>query len=174
MNRVRKEAVVAEFKDMFERSPATFIVQYGGLNVGSMQSLRKNLREHGGVVRVAKARLMKIAASQAERADEFKGNLKSQVALVFATQEVPAVAKVLVEFAKDQSSLAVVSGYFENKPIGSSLIQVLAILPPREVMLAQLAAVIQAPIISLARALNEINAKLARAVQQVAEKAQES
>ena len=170
MNRNQKEALVSDLKDKFTNSQAAFLVNYKGLTVSELQNFRTSLREQDALFTVAKARLMKIAASEMEEASGFADSLKDQVGLVFAMKEAPATAKTVVKFAKDNESLDVVAGLFESKFISEEEVKVLATIPSREVLLAQLASVLQAPVAGLARTLNMTLAKLAYALQEVAKK----
>lgn len=170
MNRQQKEAVVAEFKEMFSTSQATFLVRYRGLNVHDMYSLRKGLRENGGRLKVTKARLMKIAANDVDGIDSFRDNFQDQVGLVFALDEAPPVAKQLVEFAKNHEALEVLSGFFESKMLSKADVELFASIPPREVLIGQLAGTLQAPISQFARVLNQLVVQLLYALKAVAEK----
>ena len=60
MNRQEKEAVIASLKENFAQSSATFVVGIDGVTVNQFESVRKNLRQEGGKLQVAKVRLMKI------------------------------------------------------------------------------------------------------------------
>jgi len=170
MNRQQKEAIVEEFNNMFAQSKASFLVDYKGLSVQGMISLRKSLRERGGKLRVTKARLMKIAADGIDGIGDFKDTFKDQVGMIFVSEDVAPVAKVIVDFSKDNDSLKVVSGFFESKYLSEDQVKFLASLPPREVLVAQLAGTLQAPISGLARSLNMLVAKLAYALKEVEKK----
>lgn len=170
MNRQQKEAVVSDFKDMFARSQASFLVNYKGLNVQDMITLRNTLRERGGTLKITKARLMKIAADGIEGIDEFKDNFKDQVGLVFAFDEVAPVAKQLVGFTKEHNTLQIISGFFESKILRKEDVIFFASLPSKDVLLAQLLGVLQAPITGLARVLNAPLQQLASALDQIAKK----
>lgn len=170
MNRQQKEAVVADVKNMLGQAEASFLVKYQGLNVKDVLSLRRALREKEAQFKVAKARLMKIAAQDIEGIDAFRESFKDQVGLVFALQDVPAVAKQLVAFAKDHKSLEVLSGFFEAQMLSKQEVEFLASLPTREVLLAQLAGTLQAPIANFARLLHTLIARLLYVLTQIAEK----
>ena len=170
MNRQQKEAVVTDFKKMFDQSQASFLVNYKGLNVKDLSSLRQSLRENGGKLKITKARLMKIAAGDAEGVDSFKESFKDQVGMVFASQEVPAVAKQLVSFAKDHAALEIVSCFFESKVLSGAEIEFLASLPSKDVMLGRLAGTLQAPIAGFARVLSSVILQLPYALKAVADK----
>jgi large subunit ribosomal protein L10 len=170
MNRQQKESVVSDFKDMLSSANATFLVCYRGLKVKDMSDLRRSLRDNGGKLKVTKARLMKRAAEGIEGVDTFKEDFKDQIGLVFAMEEAPPVAKALVDFSKDNEALKVISGFFESKMLTSDEVKFFASIPSREVLLAQLAGTLQAPIAGLARQLNMLVVQLLYALKAVAEK----
>jgi large subunit ribosomal protein L10 len=159
MNRTRKQEVVVDFKDMFSQANATFVVEYKSIDVVAMQRLRKELRAQNASLKVTKARLMKKALESISGTEELLGDLKQQVALVFAQDEVPATAKTLVAFAKEKNELKIVSGFFEQKRMDVSRIAFLAALPSREGIMAQIAGT-----------LNEMIARIPRAIQMANEK----
>lgn len=168
MNRQQKEAAVSGIKDMLSQADGTFLVNYRGLSVSQLQEFRNNLREEKGVLKVTKARLMKLAASELELAEEFKGDFKNQVGLVFALKESPAVAKKIVDFSKKNEALEILSGFFESRKISKDQIVSLASIPSREVLLAQLVGSLQAPIAGLAFTLNMLLVKLVYVLEEVA------
>jgi len=148
MNRQQKEVVVENFKSLLAESKASFLVGYKGLSVSQIQDLRCRLRKERAVMKITKARLMKISASENDALTSFKDQFQGQVALVFAEDNVPGVAKQLVEYSKENDSLNVVSGFFESRVISKSEIDFLASIPPRDVLLAQLLGALQAPVSS--------------------------
>ena len=161
MNRQQKEAAVAHVEELFSTSHAAFLVKYKGLSVKQLQSLRRGLRTQNGTFTVTKARLMKIAAERnidkVQHINAFKENFREQVGLVFSLgNDTPALIKSLVTFAKENEELEIIAGLFEQRLILNDEIRMLASLPSREVLLAMLAGTLQAPIASLARALNEV------------------
>ncbi len=159
MNRARKEEVAIEFKNMFAQSEATFVVEYKSIDVPSMQRLRRDLRAKNASLRVTKARLMKKAFQEVPEAAEFLKDLKYQIALVFAQNETPAIAKALVAFAKEKNELKIVSGFFEQKRIDAGRVAFLAALPSREGVLAQIAGTINEMIARIPRVIQMANEK---------------
>ncbi|MCF7799443.1 50S ribosomal protein L10 [Candidatus Babeliales bacterium] len=173
MNRQQKEAVVKDVRKLFSDSHATFLIGYKGLDVSKVQSLRKDLREDGGLFKVTKARLMKIAAKDTDSSIEnFCDQFKGQVGLVFAQKEVPSVAKKLVNFSKENELLEIISGFFDSKVLSKSDVNYLASLPSKEVLLAQFLATMQAPTRNLAFLLNLMVIRLLYTLKQISEKEQ--
>jgi len=167
MNRQQKELVVEDLKKGLLSCPATFLVVYRGLNVEQMQKLRSDLRSKGGLLKVAKARLMKRAVEGGEGISDLAPFLRDQIGMVFAQQEVADVAKILSDFAKSNESLELVAGVFESKVIAKEKVAQIASLPPRDVLLAQLCGTLNAPMAGLARALNMMVLKLLFALKQL-------
>ena len=170
MNRQEKEKAISSAKELISASEAVFVVNYKGLSVAKMQNLRSNIRQNGGQFKVIKASLMDIAAKDMTGIEEFKSNFKDQIGFVFAKGDVSAVAKQLVNFSKENEALKVVTGIFESKVLDSSQIGVIASLPSREVLIAQLLGTMQAPITSFVRVLNQVVASLPQVLKQIEEK----
>jgi len=170
MNRQQKEAVVSDLKELFQNNQATFLVGYQGLTVAKLQTLRKDIRNFGGKFKVTKARLMRIAAEGTQNTEDFRKDFKNQVGLVFVKEEVPSVAKKLVDFAKENELLSVISGFFESRFISKKEIEGLAAIPPKDVLLAQLMGTLQAPTCALVRVLNALVTNVPSTLKQVSEK----
>jgi large subunit ribosomal protein L10 len=174
MNRQQKEAVVAQVKSLFQESQAAFLVEYKGATVAHLQTMRRLLMKQNGSLKVTKARLMKIAADDINGIDTFKAQFTNQVGLVFASTNIAGVAKVLVDFTKDQETFKIISGFFERRVISAAQISHLASLPSREVLLAQVVGSIQAPLSSFVRVLQMMVIRLLYVLKQIAEQKEKS
>ena len=170
MNRQQKETVVSDFKSMFTESAATFLINYKGLNVVSMQMLRRSLHEVDSKLRITKARLMKKAAEDIEEIKDFQKDFKDQIGLVFTSKETIPVIKKLVSFSEKNNHLEIISGFFESRLITKEEMLTLAKLPSREILLATLIGAIQGPISCLVRTLNTPITQLLYVLKQVGEK----
>lgn len=161
MNRQQKESVISDFAKMLSESQSTILVKYKGLSVDRMQSLRKDLREDGGSLKVTKARLMKIAAQQVtaniQGLTEFQEHFHDQVGLVFSKEDnISALAKRLVNFSKNNESFGMIAGLYEARLVSINELKTLASLPSRDVLLAIVAGTLKEPIARFARALQLI------------------
>ena len=61
VERAEKAQAVAALHEVFTKASVVVVAQYSGLTVAQMQNLRKQAREQGASVQVAKNRLAKIA-----------------------------------------------------------------------------------------------------------------
>jgi len=84
MNRQQKESVVELFHKDFLANKGTFFVNFAGLSVVQMQQLRRQLREKGGALKIAKMRLVKRALADVEGSDGLLSHCKNQLGVVFA------------------------------------------------------------------------------------------
>jgi len=166
VNREEKVASVAELQDRFQRASVTLVASSTGLTVAKTQELRRALRQAGGEFKIAKNTLARRALK-----DTAFGVLEELLigptGLVFGYDDPVAVAKVLVRFAEENDKLSITGGALEGRLLPGTAVSDLAKLPSREVLLATLLAVIQAPATQLLRTLQEPGARLARLLGQV-------
>ncbi len=152
-------------------SPFLFVVDYAGLTVDKFEELRKRLRGAGAELHVYKNTLVKKAAERAQLPAELSMALTGQTAVVTGEKDVCAAAKVMKNFSGEFERPKMKAGVLDGKYLSPDGIKVLADLPSREVLLAQLLGVLQAPASQLVRLLNEPAASLARVIQAKGEQA---
>jgi len=169
MNRQQKESVIELFHKDFLANKGTFLVNYAGLTVAEMQQLRKQLRQKGGALKIAKMRLVKRALADVEGAEGLLSHCKNQVGVVFAfdAAEVSGVAKTINEFAKQNESLGLVIGCVDARLLDKAAIFRIASLPSKEVLLAQLCGTLNAPLTSFVYGLNSVLVKLLVALKEI-------
>jgi len=170
MNRQEKASLVKVLKDDFTNSEASFLVGYKGLSVSQMQILRRDICPKGGKLKIAKNRIVKLAIGEVDGACDLHSYLKDQLGVVFATSEFHQVAKVLVDFSKKNPALSVVVGCLDSEVIDKDKISVLALLPSKDVLLAQLCGTINAPASGIASVMNTVVLKLLCTIKKVSEK----
>ena len=158
--RSEKEAVVAEVRAKLEEADAVIITEYRGLTVPALATLRISLRGAGAEYRVYKNTLARFAAREAgiEGLDEL---MVGPTAITFVKGDAAAVAKSLKEFSKTNPLLVLRGGAMAGKALSAKDVEVLADLPPRDVMLAKLAGLMQAPLVKTAGLLQALPRNMA-------------
>jgi large subunit ribosomal protein L10 len=172
MNRQEKQLMVESLKNDFAASQCSFLINFQGMTVEQLQELRKALRQKGGKVQVAKARLMKLAVDDIAGIKEMSPYFKHQVALIFAKQEPSVIAKIILDVSKQNDKLAIVAGIVEKKLLDKQGVEFVALLPSREVLLSQLAGVLKSPTTQLASVLNQLIIRLLLVLKAVGQKKQ--
>ena len=169
-------AVKTELKDeyaaLLKAHPNFIVTHYQGLDVAQISTLRKKLRDAGASYTVVKNNVFSIALKESGTAKDFPfdATMKGPNAIAFSSSDVPAVAKVLRDFSKDNEKLKITAGVMEATYFDAKGIAAIADLPSREQILAQLAAMLNSPATKIAGTLNNVIASLARGIKSVAEK----
>ena len=155
MDRQQKEILVAEMKDRLQNAKAAFLVDYQGLDVETLNSLRNELRQTGSEFQVVKNRLVKFACQDTET-ESLREHFVGPCALTIAHEDVVAPAKVLVDFSKTQKELELKVGQISGKMMDANAIKRLAELPGRDALLSQIFSVMKEVPTSFVRVLNGV------------------
>lgn len=158
--RPEKVEVIEEVRERAESSAAAVVAEYRGLTVAEMAELRRSLRAAGGDFKVFKNTLVKRAIAGTSH-ESLIDLLSGPTGIAFVEGDVSAVAKALKTFADANPALVVKGGVLDGAALDPSALKALASLPSREVMLAQLAGLIQAPMSSLAGLMKAVPQSLA-------------
>ena len=162
LNRQDKAAVIEEVKALAAESTSLIFADYRGLSVEAITALRKEARQNGVKLRVAKNTLVSRAVAEtpfACAADSFTGPL------VYGFSADPvALAKVLFNFAKKNEAFAIKGGVMDGKALDLAAIEALSTMPSRDELIAKLMATMNEPIAKFVRTLNEVPARLVRTV----------
>ena len=172
--RSEKVAVVDEVREKFSASDAAVLTEYRGLDVPAMAELRRALRESGGEYKVYKNTLVRFAVE--ELGLEIDDLLTGPTAIAFVGEQADGsagdpvgVAKALKEFAKANEALIIKGGLLDEKRLTAEEISALAEIAPREVLLAQLAGAMAAPMQQFAALLKALPQNMAYALQALIE-----
>lgn len=152
-----KKAVVAEVSAKIATAQTVVVAEYRGIQVGHLTQLRAQARTQGVYLRVLKNTLARRAVEGtqfAELASELTGPLIYSI-----SEDAVAAAKVLADFARTNDKLVVKAGNFAGKQLDKAAVTALASIPSREVLLAQLLGIMQAPVSGFARGLAALAAK---------------
>ena len=158
--RPEKVAVVEEVREHFDSSNAAILTEYRGLKVKDLAGLRRSLRGSGGEYKIYKNTLVTLAARDSGLA-ELEPMLKGPTAIAFVKGDAAAVAKALRDYARTNPLLVIKGGVLGDKVIGPRETTALAELPSREVLLAQFAGALAAPLQQLAGLLQALPRNLA-------------
>ncbi len=142
---------------------------YKGLTVAQISKMRRIFRESDIEYRVVKNTLARIAAEDTPVAvakEQFSG----PVGVAIGYDDPVIVAKRVLEFAKGNETLTVKGGVIEGRFLEADELKAVASLPPREVLLATLAATLAAPLTRTAALLQATIQRLGYALNALKEK----
>jgi large subunit ribosomal protein L10 len=135
-----------------------------------MQTLRRQMKQAGAAVRVAKNRLAKIALDGTDVAT-IAPLLKGPTLIAYSGDPV-AAPKVAVDFARTHERFVILGGAMGKASLNVDGVKALAALPSLDELRAKIVGLIQAPATKVAQLLNAPASKLARVVQAFADKSE--
>jgi large subunit ribosomal protein L10 len=168
MDREQKAAVVDEIAGEIQRAGAVFAVDYRGLSVAQAAELRAKLRDADTKFRIVKNSLSERAADKAG-AQELKSLLEGPTALALVRGDAALAAKALNDTARALHILEFKGGLMDGAALSADDVRAIARLPARDVLHAQLAGTIAAPLGGLVRGLNALIAGIAIQLQAIAD-----
>ena len=164
----KKEQMVEELRQRIARSTIAVGGDYRGLTVPEMDQLRRKMRSAGIDLKVVKNTLTRLAAERAGK-PVLSELIAGPTALAFGYGDIMDVARAFGEYLpKAPATFAVRGFYLEGQILPAPELVELAKLPPREVLLAQVAGQLQSPLATLAALLEAPLAELARLLDAVA------
>lgn len=168
MDRAEKKVVVAALNEVFKASTVVVVAHYSGLTVAQMQTLRRQMKQAGASVKVAKNRLAKIALDGTDAA-AIAPLLKGPTVIAYSADPVVA-PKVAMDFAKGHDKFVILGGAMGKTALNPDGVKALATLPSLDELRARLVGVLQAPATKFAQLSKEPAAKMARLLKAYAEK----
>jgi large subunit ribosomal protein L10 len=145
-----KERLVAELTERLRTTETLLVADYRGLTMPQIDELRTKLLEHGARFAVVKNTLTRRAAEAAGN-DTLLALLEGPTAIAFLESggDPVAVAKALVDAARETRVLEVRGGLLEGRPVELSEIESLAKLPPLDALRGQVLGAITAPLTAI-------------------------
>lgn len=162
MERAEKAKLVAALNDKLGNSGVIVVAHYAGLTVAEMTALRRDLREVGGLMQVAKNRLVKRALEGTDAAgiaELFQGPT-----CIMTSEDPVSAPKAAVKFAKDNDKLVILGGAMGETVLDPSGVNSLADLPSLDELRGKIVGLVQAPAGKIARVLNAPGGQLARVI----------
>jgi large subunit ribosomal protein L10 len=168
VDRAAKAGMITALTEVFKTNEVVVVAHYSGLTVAQMQTLRRQMKQAGATVKVAKNRLAKIALEGSDVAS-IAPLLKGPTLIAFSGDPV-AAPKVAVDFAKTNERFVIIGGAMGKTSLDPNAVKALAALPSLDELRATIIGLIQAPATKIAQVVNAPAAKVARVLQAYAAK----
>jgi large subunit ribosomal protein L10 len=168
VDRAAKKELVTSLNEVFKTSNVVVVAHYAGLTVAQMQTLRRQMKQAGAAVKVAKNRLAKIALEGTDAAS-VAPLLKGPTVIAYSGDPV-AAPKVANDFARAHEKFVILGGAMGKTALNPDGIKALASLPSLDELRAKIVGLIQAPATKVAQVLIAPATKVARVVQAYADK----
>jgi len=167
----QKRRIVAEVNEVASSALSAVVADYRGLTVEEMTDMRAKARASGVYLRVVRNTLAKraMAGTEYECLDE---TFVGPTLVAFSQEDPGSAARLLKDYAKDHKALQVKALAIGGEMLSADQIDRVAKLPTLDEARALLMAVLQAPVVKLARTLNEVPGKLVRTLAAVRDQKQ--
>ena len=141
----QKNKMLESLEESLETVKGAILIDYRGLKVKETEELRNSLREKNISMHIVKNSLVKIALKK-KGIEIDEGVFKKPVAIAFSTEDEVTPAREIVLFAKKHEALEILAGIMDKKMIDSSVVAMLAKLPSKDQLRAQVVGTIAAPL----------------------------
>ncbi len=153
MLKEKKAEVIASLRQNLADNQFVVSTTYQGATAQNLAQLRWTLASAGIEYHVVKTTLLRIASEQTDRTGVMQ-IVEGAMALGFANDPVEAARMLRQQSRTKDSAVVVRGGLLGHRVLTAAEVLALADLPSREVLIAQLAAQLQAPVSRLHRALS--------------------
>lgn len=162
MNRTEKKQLIDELHKELESSPHAVLVDFRGLSVPAATEFRKRMRASGSRYRVIKNSLA-LRASKGTALERLEAKFEGTTGIAYTGDDPVALAKVLMEFAKDHPALSVKAGVVSGSQVlDAAGVKALSTMPGLAELRARLLGLLQGPATQLVRLLGTPGTQLAR------------
>ena len=168
VERAAKKESVEQLHEVFKTTGVAIVAHYSGLTVAQMQTLRRQMKQAGASVKVAKNRLAKIALEGTDVAAI--GSMLKGPTVIATSNDPVAAPKVALEFARTNEHFVILGGSMGKTVLNVDGVKALALLPSLDELRGKIIGLIVAPATKLAQLANAPAAKLARVIQAHASK----
>lgn len=162
LTKKQKIELVGELAEVLKTNNSILFVDFTGLTMSELTSLKKDLKKEGIGFKALKKSLLGFAFEKSGRENFDLSNNKSSVAIVYGVAASDAVmAKIINTFSVKSKKLNILGGFLIGEKMIKDRVVMLAQLPSREVLLAQVVQLMMSPVSGLARVLDGVSKKVA-------------
>ena len=151
---LRKQETVNEIANHIKEAKSMVIVEYRGVTVSELETLRRDLRKEGAFIKVYKNTLVERATHELDL--NLDQELVGPNAFVFSLEDAVSAPKIIAKAAKKNENLVVKGGLVEGRVCTAEQIKEVSKLPSREGLYAMILSCIQSPIRGVACAIKAV------------------
>ncbi len=144
MKKDKKIEIAEKIRKNLENAQAVFLVDYSGVDVKTLESLREQVKELGDSFNVIKNTLV-AKATQQTKWSNILSLLEGPNAFAISYKDPIALAKLLLKAEKNIEKLQLKAGVMYGNVFNHEQIEAISKLPSREVLIAMLLGLLNAP-----------------------------
>ena len=162
MNRTEKQQLVEKLHEELEAAPHVVLVDFRGLSVPAATEFRRKVKAAGSRYRVVKNRLA-VRAAKGTSLEKLESSFEGTTGIAWTGEDPVALAKALVDFAKDYPALELKAGVVAGEQVlDAEGVKALSTMPSLPELRASFLGLLQAPATKLVRLLSTPGTQMAR------------
>jgi len=158
--------MVEEGEKKIAESRVLVFSEFNGVTTEAFKKLRRELKKTGADLKIIKKRLLNLMLKSVGAVFD-PLTAKTQLGTIFTKGDLTSAASIIHKFSKEltkakKGEFSVLAAYdlVEKRLVDVNEFKAIATLPPREVLLAQIAILLTMPLKQMMMALNERSKKL--------------
>lgn len=148
-----KRIMAREIKEKLRDRDELFFSSFNGLAVAEQERLRRKLKEHKAAFMVMKNRIARKVFAEMQ-IGESASFMRKMTAVIIGSGDPVSISKILLEFAEKNEKFSVLGAYVGGQILERSSVKQLAVIPAKEVLLAQIVSGISSPLRGLVNCLS--------------------
>jgi len=159
-----KELFLAEMQEQIQQSDSFIIANYEKMTANQAYQFRREIEKAGGFFEVVRKRMLLRALK--DMGIEFNAEqLPGHVGIIVGAQDPIAATQVVLKFNKQEGDFyTLLGGFVDNQKLSKEDVNVLAKLPGKDQMRAQLLSVLTAPMSNCVGIIDSLLSSLPRCV----------
>lgn len=146
--REQKKQIISETEKLINESSNVAFVDFSGVSVSDIQTLRRSLKALGATMKIIKKKLLRVSFEK-KGVDFDPEQFESQLGTIFSSAQINEVLSPVAKFLKEKEKqgFRILGAYdlSEKRFMDSEMAKMIGQLPPREILLAQLVGMLAAP-----------------------------
>jgi large subunit ribosomal protein L10 len=151
VDKFQKNECISFLNKKFNVATTVVVAHYAGLSVSDITELRNQMRYAGGMIKVVKNRLAKIACQGT--AKECLINILTGPTIIAFSEDPVVAARVINDFTKKNKNLLIVGGAFNSQLLNVEDVKNLATMPSLDELRGKIVGLLSAPAIKLVRTI---------------------
>ena len=164
--RLCKEKMAEEIISRINKHPNFVITSYMGSSTSDLEVLRKGLKKSSSNYMIVKNSILKVVFDKINLSGEVS-KIDGGMGLSFSGQDILATCKTLSMFASTHDKFVIKGAIVDGNSITPDKVKMLASLPSKEILLAQIFAGMKSPITGFVNTLSGVIRKFVYVVDAV-------
>ena len=174
MDKTKKIELTDDIKEMMNATDALYLIDFSGMTVAEVESLRDEFFKAGIKYKVIKNTLAKRALQESEKfsgyTEQLTEFLKGPTGIVFPGEDVVSPARILKKASEKTEKPKFKAAVLDGQIYGSDKLNELSALMTKDELIAGICASLNSPVSGIVGAINSLMRDLCSLIEEIAKK----